>query len=105
MSFDQFANQDPRQIYAQLSPQQRSAVAQQFIQGFQRSGEPGAQQWANLDPNNVGPDQLAQMHQQAKQNHPGILGEVMAHPVVTAALGGFAAYELHKNMEQHQQHH
>jgi hypothetical protein len=104
MSFDQFANMNPQQVYAQLSPQQRSAVAQQFIQDFQRSGAPEARQWGNLDPNNVGPDQLAQMHRRASQNHPGVLGEVMRHPVVTAALGGFAAYELDKDLGQHQQH-
>lgn len=108
MSFDQYANQDPQQIYSQLSPEQRSTIAQQFIQGYQREGGSGAQQFASLDPKNVSPQQLAQMHQDARQNHPGILGEVMKHPVASAALGGFAAYELHKHLgenQQQQQHH
>ena len=103
MSFDQFANTDPQQMYAQLSPDQRAGIAQEFIQRFQQSGDPSAQQFANLNPNSVSPDQLAQMHQQARQNNPGIFGEVMRHPVITAAIGGFAAYELHKHLEERQQ--
>jgi hypothetical protein len=38
------------------------------------------------------------MHQHAAQNHPGILGDVMRHPVMTAVLSGFAAYEVDKHV-------
>ena len=92
---------DPAMAYGQLDPNQRQAVAQEFINRFRGTNDPQAQQFAQMNPNNVSPQQLAQMHQHAAQNHPGILGEVMKHPVITAALGGFAAYELHKNMEEH----
>lgn len=98
MSPDQYANQDPATIYQQLSPDQRAAVAQQFIQGYKQQGNT---QWGSLDPNSVTPQQLAQMHQDARQNHPGLLGDVMRHPVVSAALGGFAVYEIHKHVEEH----
>lgn len=103
MAFDPNANQDPAQIYQQLSPDQRAAVAQQFMQQYQQSGDPAAQQWTNMDPHNVSPQQLAQMHEYAAKNRPGILGDVMRHPVVSAALGGFAAYEIHKHVEEHRQ--
>ena len=91
--------QNPMNAYSQLDQQQTPQVAQAFIQRFQGVNDPQAQQYAQMDPNTVGPGQLAEMHQYAAQNHPGILGEVMQHPVITAALGGFGAYELHKHME------
>lgn len=97
MSPDQNANQDLGTLYQQMSPDQRAAIAQQFIQGYQQQGN---SQWGSLDPRSVSPQQLAQMHQDARQNHPGLLGDVMRHPVVSAALGGFAAYEIHKHVEE-----
>jgi len=89
---------DPLAAYSRLDSGQISQVAQEFIQRFAGQNTSQAQQFARLDPNSVSPQQLAQMHQFAAQNHPGILGEVMKHPVVSAALGGFAAYEMHKHM-------
>ena len=92
--------QDPMSAYGQLDPNQQSQIAQEFIQRFQGTKDPQAQQYAQLDPNQVTPAQLAEMHQYAAQRHPGILGEVMRHPIMSAALGGFAAYELHKHLEE-----
>ncbi len=88
--------QDPASAYGQLEQGQRSQVAQAFMQRFAGTSDPKAQQYAKMDPNSVTPGQLAEMHQYAAQNHPGILGDVMKHPVVTGVLGGFAAYELDK---------
>jgi hypothetical protein len=91
-------NQDPAAVYNQLSPEQRAAIAQQFISEYQQSGHPAAQQFANMDANAVSPQQLADMHEEARNTHPGVLGKVMQHPVATAAIGGFAAYELAKHL-------
>ena len=98
--FDPNANQyqDPMSAYSQLDQGQTSQVAQGFIQQFRGINDPQAQQYAQMDPNQVSPAQLAEMHQYAAQNHPGVLGEVMKHPVITAALGGFAAYEVMKHL-------
>jgi hypothetical protein len=85
-------------IYAQLSPQQRAAIAQEFIQGFQQSGNPNSQQFTSLDPNNVTPQQLGAMHEHARKEHKGLLGHVMHHPIAAAALGAFAAYEIDKHV-------
>lgn len=92
--------QDPMSAYSQLDQSQMPQVAQEFIQRFRGINDPQAQQYAQMNPNQTTPAQLAEMHQYAAQNHPGVLGEVMKHPVITAALGGFAAYELHKHMGQ-----
>jgi hypothetical protein len=86
--------------YSQLNQGQVSQIAQEFIQRFRGVNDPQAQQYAQIDPSNVSSAQLAEMHQYASQNHPGILGEVMQHPVISAALGGFALHELRKHMEQ-----
>jgi hypothetical protein len=91
---------DPTTAYTQLDPGQRSSVAQAFIDRFRQSNDPGAQEYARADPQYASAGQLAEMHQYAADKHPGILGEVMKHPVITAALGGFAAYEVHKHLEE-----
>ena len=90
--------QDPATAYGKLDQGQKSQIAQSFIQRFAGTSDPRAQQYAKMDPNNVTPGQLAEMHQYAAQNHLGILGDVLKHPVMTAALGGFAAYELDKRL-------
>lgn len=90
--------QDPAAVYQQLSPEQRAAIAQQFISEYQQSNHPAAQQFTNLDPNAVSAQQLADMHEEARNSHPGVLGKVMQHPVATAAIGGFAAYEIAKHL-------
>ena len=91
---------DPTAAYIQLDPAQRSSVARAFIDRFRQSNDPGAKEYARVDPQHVSAGQLAEMHQYAADKHPGILGEVMKHPVITAALGGFAAYEVHKHLEE-----
>lgn len=98
--FDRNAQQpqDPTTAYSQLDQGQKSQIAQEFINHFAGTNDPRAQQYAKTDPNTVSPGQLAEMHQYAAQNHPGILGDVMKHPVMTAALSGFAAYELDKRL-------
>ena len=98
MASSQPAYENLEAMYAQLSPPQRAALAQQFIQGFQQSGNPSSQPFTSMDPNSVTPQQLAAMHQHARQEHPALLGRVMQHPIATAVLGGFAAYEIDKHV-------
>ena len=90
---------DPTTAYTQLDPTERSTIAREFIYHFRHFHDPGAQEYARTDAQHVSAAQLAQMHQYAADQHPGVLGEVMKHPLITIALGGFAAYELHKHLE------
>jgi hypothetical protein len=92
------ANLDLQSLYSQLSGEQRASVAQQFIQGFQGSNNPMAQQFAQMDPNQVSAQDLAAMHQHASQEHHGLFGAIMHHPILTAALGGFGIYEVDKHL-------
>ena len=96
----QMAAENPEAIYAQLSPEQRSAIAQEFLQEFQQSGSPLGQQFGSLNPNNITPAQLGKMHQQASKENPGILSKVMQHPIATAALGAFALHEVEKHRKE-----
>jgi hypothetical protein len=88
----------PEEIYAQLSPEQRAAIAQQFQSALQQSPHPEAQQLAQIDPQAATPEDVAKMHQHAVSHDKGALGVVLKHPVVTAALGAFAVYELDKHL-------
>lgn len=96
-NFNQSQPQSPETAYGQLNQGQTSQVAQAFIQRFAQEKDPQAQQYARMDPNQVTPGQLAEMHQYAATQHPGVLGDVMKHPVVTGIMGGFATYEADKH--------
>ncbi len=97
---DDLTQQDPAAIYAQLTPAQRAAIAQQFVQGFQQSGNPTAQQLASVQPEAATPEQLADMHKHAREEHKGLFGLVMKHPIASIALGAFAAYEIEKHVNK-----
>jgi hypothetical protein len=88
----------PQEIYAQLSPEQRASIAQQFQAALQQSPHPDAQQLSQIDPQAATPEDVAKMHDHAAQHDKGAFGVVLRHPVVTAALGAFAVYELDKHL-------
>jgi hypothetical protein len=98
MAGSQVSYENPETMYAQLSPEQRATLAQEFQQGFRESGDPKAQQFSAVDPTTVTPQQLAAMHQHAREERPGVLGRVMRHPIAAAVLGGFAAYEIDRHV-------
>lgn len=100
MSNDDLANLSPQEVYARLTPEQRAALAQQFAQGLQGSDHPVAQQLSQVDPQTATPEQVAQMHEHAREHHKGLLHLVMDHPVATAALGAFAIYEVEKHINK-----
>jgi hypothetical protein len=95
-----------QQYYEQASPEQRAELARQFQQGFQQSGDPQAQQFAAVDPQNVSPEQLAAMHQQAQQNNPDMLhqlfspGGLLGSPGAKAAVAGIAAFAAKRIISQ-----
>ena len=101
MSNQDLSNLTPEQVYAQLTPEQRAALAQQFQQHLAQSDHPEAQQLAQVDPQAATPEHLAQMHEHAAKHNKGALGLVLNHPVATAALGAFAIYQLDKHLGKH----
>jgi hypothetical protein len=93
-----FSNMTLQEVYAQLAPEQRAAIAQQFQEALQQSAHPDAQQLTQIDPQAATAEDVAKMHAHAAEHHHGALGLVMRHPVVTAVLAGFAVYELDKHL-------
>jgi hypothetical protein len=92
----QSAPQDPTALYAQMTPEQRTAFAQEFIKQFQQSGNPQSQQLASVEAEKATPEQLGAMHEHASQEHPGFLEKLVQHPIASAALGGLAVYGVEK---------
>jgi hypothetical protein len=82
---------DLTEAYTDMSPGLRSEVAQAFIDRFRRCDDPGALEYARVDPHYVSSSQLALMHQYAADVHPEILTEVMHSSVMRDAFGGSAA--------------
>jgi hypothetical protein len=87
----QWQDMDPTTVYSDMDPARRSEVAQAFIDRFRRCNDPGALEYARVDPHYMSPSQLAMMHQYAADIHPDILAEVMKSPVMMGAFGGAAA--------------
>jgi hypothetical protein len=82
---------DLTETYTDMSPAHRSEVAQAFIDRFRQRDDPGALEYARVDPHYVSSSQLALMHQYAADVHPEILNEVMHSSVMLDAFRGVAA--------------
>lgn len=80
-------------MYSKLPQDQRNAVGQQFLQELGGGNR-------NIDTNNVTPQQLANLHQEAAQKDPGILARIRKHPMMAALIGAVGAYELDKHFGQ-----
>ena len=96
---DVFPN--PQNFYQQLDPNAQQAAAQQYQQQFAGSPDPYVQQqgWNQMDPSQVTPQQLGDMHQYAQQQDPSILSRVMDHPLLDGALVAFGAHEWKEHEE------
>jgi hypothetical protein len=92
------SNEEPATVYARLNQQQRTMLAQEFIRGFQRSPDAGAESFTRMDLKKVSLQQLADMHLYARAKQPEVLGRVMRHPIVAALLGGFGAHEINTHV-------
>jgi hypothetical protein len=82
---------DLTEAYTDMSPGHRSELARAFIDHFRQCHDPGALEYARVDPHYVSSSQLALMHQYAADVHPEILTEVMHSEGVMDAFGGPAA--------------
>ena len=91
---EQRSYENPEAVYAGLNPQQRSTLAEEFARGFKKSASSHEELLTNIDPRKVTPEQLAAMHQHAREEHPDVLGRVMHHSIVTALLGSFGTHEI-----------
>lgn len=86
MSTEEFAQDDPRHIYERMRPDQRTAIAGEFIRLFRLSGDADAQRYDSEIHEMWPPERVAELHRYAQQRHPEIFEEVMRHPVTQASL-------------------
>jgi hypothetical protein len=101
MSNGQISEQDPEAVYSRLNPQQRATMAEEFIRGFKKSGDSHEEPLAAIDPKKVTPQQLAAMHQHARDQHPDVLGRAMRNSIVAVFLSGFGAHEIDTYVAKH----
>jgi hypothetical protein len=86
ISGDQFTQADPRRLYARMRPDQRTAIAGEFLRLFRLSGDPEALRFDKPIEGMLPPERVAELHAYARQHHPEILEQVREHPVTQAAL-------------------
>ncbi len=86
--------QTPVEAYGQLSQEQRTELATHFLDQMKQTNHEAYEKYAHIDVNTVTAEQLADLHEHTARHLPNVFGVVMQHPVITAALAGFAAYEL-----------
>lgn len=90
--------QNPVEAYEQLDQSQRTQIARSFLDEMKKENHASYEKYEHVDLNTVTAAQLADMHDHAAKNHPAVIGVVMEHPVITAALAGFAVYQLDKHL-------
>lgn len=90
--------QTPVEAYGQLSQAQRTELAAHFLDQMKQENHAAYAQYAHIDVNTVTAEQLAELHDHTAKHMPNVFGVVMSHPVITAALAGFAVYEVDKHL-------
>ena len=88
----------PVEAYGQLDQSQRTQLAQTFLEEMKKEDHASFERYSHVDLNAVTAEQLADMHNHAAKQHPNVFGAVMQHPIMTAALAGFAVYEVDKHL-------
>lgn len=86
MSTEEFAHDDALQVYERMRPDQRTAIAGEFMRLFRLSGDPEAQRYDSEIHEMWPAERVAALHRFAQQRHPEIFEEVMRHPVTRASL-------------------
>jgi len=101
MSNGENSEQDPEAVYSRLNPQQRATLAEEFVRGFRKAGDSHEEPLASIDPKKVTPQQLAAMHQHARDQHPDVLARAMRNSIVAVFLSGFGAQEIDTYVLKH----
>jgi hypothetical protein len=107
ISPDDFTTADPKTFYARMRPDQRTAIANEFIRLLRLAGDPGVARFTGEDaggepvaasPETAGksfdaqpptlesPEQVASIHTYTREHRPDIFKQVAHHPVTIASL-------------------
>ncbi len=107
ISQDDFSSADPNALYAQMRPDQRTAIANEFVRHLTLAGDPAAAEFARaeearlsragrlemakqgfdaLPPELESVDHVASLHTYTRDHHPDLFDKVAQHPVTVASL-------------------
>ncbi len=81
------------EMYSKIPQDQRNSIGQQLLHELGGGNR-------NIDTNNISPQQLANLHQEAAQKDPGILARIRKHPLMAGVIGAVGAYEVDKHFGQ-----
>ena len=84
--FDPPTDDGVRALYADMRPDQRTAIAGEFTRLFRFSDDPGAQQLDQPITDMLSAEQVAAIHIYARDHLPDVLRQVREHPVTQFAL-------------------
>ncbi len=102
----QFESADPTDLYARMRPDQRTAIANEFVRMLTLVGDPKVDELRREDsgstdrkagdvargareallPRMLSPQEVARMHVYARDHRHDVFEEVLEHPVTQAAL-------------------
>ena len=83
---EEFLQGNPEDVYARMRPDQRTAIAGEFVRLFRLSNEPGAQEFLAPYSGMLPAARVAAMHRWASTNRPDIVDAVLHHPVTATSL-------------------
>ena len=106
ISQDDFTTADPQALYARMRPDQRTAIANEFIgclrlagdpvvarftgedaDGEHSAGQPEARQSFDARPPAIeSPEQVASIHTYTREHRPDLFEQVARHPVTVASV-------------------
>lgn len=107
ISQDDFTTADPQALYARMRPDQRTAIANEFVRCLRLAGDPGVARFTGEDaggepgagqpetarqsfdarpPALESPEQVASIHTYTREQRPDLFEQVARHPVVLASL-------------------
>jgi hypothetical protein len=114
-----FTQADPLTLYEQMRPDQRTAIANEFVrylalakdptvdefrqpsaaEAARRSASAARGTWLVGDVAMLSAAEVARMHTYTRDNHPDIVAQVWQHPVTQASLAAPGAQPREKSLE------
>ncbi len=86
MAIDLSTTQDPAAVYAQMRPDQRTAIAEEFMRVLRLAGDTAGPRFTLAPQETLTPEQVATLHVYTREHHPDLFAMVMRHPVTLLAL-------------------
>jgi hypothetical protein len=91
MAIDLSTTPDPAAVYAQMRPDHRTAIAEEFMRVLQLAGDTASPRFRLAPQETLTPEQVATLHVYTREHHPDLFATVMQHPVTRLALASLEA--------------